>query len=166
MNIEYLKTANSNNIDVNRLMQSAEKTGKSSSNSQTSESAEDKLSISTEARDLQHTDVAVKTALSGMPEVREEKLLAVREKLNSGHYFSEENLDDTADSLIAEFSKSSRRAEESTLKVLLNKIDEEPEIRQSAVKDASAKSAAGFYNTEESIRMSAEKLWLPPIHRR
>ncbi len=166
MSIEYLKPTNSSNIDINRLTQSAEKTGKPSGGKKAEGSTEDKLSISSEARNLQHTDMVVKTALSEMPEIREDKLQAVRERMASGDYFSKDGLEDTADSLISQFSKASRRAEESTMKVLLNKMDEEPEIRQNQVQDAAAKKAVGFYNSDESIKQTGERLWIPPVYRR
>jgi|GEM_PF-2312751 len=166
MGIEYLKPANSSNIDINRLTQSAEKSGKPSGGKKAESNAEDKLIISSEARNLQHTDKVVKAALSEMPEIREDKVLAARERMSAGDYFSEDGLEDAADSLISQFSKASRKAEESTLKVLLNKMEEEPEIRRGQIQEAADKQAAGFYNSEDSLKKTSERLWIPPIYRK
>lgn len=166
MNIEYLRSTASNNLELGKLKQSAEKTGKPAGGSEIKGASDDKLSISSQARSLHNTDMRVRERLSELPEVRQERIAAVKERLQSGYYLSEEGTEDSAEAFVAGFSKASRRDEESTLKVLLNKLDEEPEIRKADVDRASERNAAGYYNQEEPMKQTADRLWIPPLYRK
>ena len=166
MNIEYLKSTASNRLELGKLKQSAEKTGKPVDSSEIETASNDKLSISSQARSLHNTDVRVREKLSELPDIRQERISAVQERLRSDYYLSKEGEGDSAEALIAGFSKASRRDEKSTLRVLLNKLDEEPEIRKPEVERASERSAAGYYNQDEPMKQTADRLWIPPLYRK
>ena len=167
MNVEHLGTTEANRLELNKLKQSAEKTSAPvKGNNSVKQGGEDKLSISSEARNLQHTDQAVKSKLNQMSDIRPDLVEAIRGRLKSGYYNNDEVLAQSADAVIQQSSKSSRKPEESTINVLLNKLDEEPAVRQNEMNTASGRVESGFYDTEEPIRKTAEKLWIPPIDRR
>jgi len=166
MNVEHLGASEANRLELNKLKQSAEKTSPGGKDTiSVGESGADKLSISSEARNLQHTDQAVKSKLSQLPEVRSDKIMAVRERLNQGYYASDDVLTKSADAVIQQSAEASHKADEATISALLNKLDQEPEIREKEVESALQRKNSGFYNTEEPIRKTAEKLWIPPLER-
>lgn len=166
MNVERLKASEANRLELNKLKQSAEKTSPGGKDIKSvGESGADKLSISSEARNLQHTDQAVKSKLSQMPEVRSDKIMAVRERLSQGFYNSDDVLTKSADAFIQQSAEASHKADEATISALLNKLDQEPEIREKEVESALQRKNSGYYNTEEPIRKTAEKLWIPPLER-
>ena len=166
MNVEHLKASEANRLELNKLKQSAEKTSPGSKdNNAVGKSSADILSISSEARNLQHTDQAVKSKLSQMPDVRSDKIMAVRERLSQGFYSSDDVLTKSADAVIQQSTETSQKADEATISALLNRMDQEPDIREKEVESAVQRKNSGFYNTDEPIRKTAEKLWIPPIDR-
>jgi len=166
MNVEHLGASEANRLELNKLKQSAEKTSPGGKdNISVGNDGTDKLSISSEARNLQHTDQAVKSKLSQMPEVRSDKIMAARERLNQGYYTSDDVLTKSADAVIQQSAEASRKADEATISALLNKLDQEPDIREKEVETAIQRKDSGYYNTEEPIRKTADKLWIPPIYR-
>ncbi|MBC8278283.1 MAG: flagellar biosynthesis anti-sigma factor FlgM [FCB group bacterium] len=166
MNVEHLTASEANRLELNKLKQSAEKTSPGGKdNISVGNDGTDKLSISSEARNLQHTDQAVKSMLSQMPDVRSDKIMAIQERLSQGHYNSDDVLTKSADAVIRLSAESSRKTDESAIKAILNKLDQEPGIREKEVETAIQRKDSGYYNTEEPIRKTAEMLWIPPINR-
>ncbi len=166
MNIEYLKSTGANGLEINRLSQSAEKSAKSTGEAAKDGQPKDKLSISQEAKILHRTDTVVRSKLNELPDIREDRIRAVKERLNSGFYLSDECMEETASAVVNESSKSSRRFEESTIKILLNKLDEIPEVRDAEISRAAERKDRNFYNNEETMNKTAERIWMPPQYRK
>ncbi|NQS97828.1 MAG: flagellar biosynthesis anti-sigma factor FlgM [candidate division Zixibacteria bacterium] len=166
MNIEYLRSNSAAKTNVQELKQSAEKTaGKDASQEIVNGNGSDRLSISSEARHLQHTDQVVRSEIKKLPDIRSEKVEAVLSRMKEGYYSSDEAVEHIADAIINHSSKAARKPEESTARVLLNLSDELPETRQTEVAAAKERSAANFYNNEEPLRKASDKLWIPPMER-
>ena len=166
MNIEYLRSSSAAKANVQELKRFAEKTsGKEASPEIVNGNGSDKLSISSEARHLQHTDQVVRSEVKKLPDVRSDRVNAVLSRMKEGYYSSDEAMENIAGALIDHSSKAARKPEESTAKALLNLIDELPEVRQSEVSAAKERNKNNFYNTDEPTKKASDKLWIPPMQR-
>lgn len=165
MNIGPLRSANAKNSDIQRINQDAEKTSPQSENITAAEgTVGDKVFISNIARDLHHTDKAVRNALKKVPDFRPEKVNAAVERIKNGHYFEDEAMDKTAESLLKGMLASDR-AEKRLMERLFEKTNEIPDIREREVAVAKEKKAEKFYHEDEPIHRVAEKIWIPSIER-
>ena len=166
MDIGYLKPTAPANTELQKLKQSAEKlNGANTRTDGTNSENADKLSISNEARSLHHTEQVVQAELKMMPDVRQDRVEAAKNRLQNGFYSSDENLPEITDALLNQFSKAARKPEESAAEVLLNMSDELPEIRPGQVEQALQRKDDNFYNGDEQIRKTSENLWIPPLER-
>lgn len=164
--IEYLKPSPSANPELGKILQSVDKSAPkpSQTSSPASSDTVDKLSISSEARGLQHTEQVVRAELNSIPDVRLDKIRAAREKILSGFYNSEKGISAAADSLL-DTKLTAEVKETADVDALLNKIDKKTNVRQENIDLAKERNEAGYYNREDTLKTTADKLWIPPLYR-
>jgi hypothetical protein len=102
MNVGHLRSSSTNNVDVNRLTQSAEKISPLGNGRQQIDNgvSGDKLTISQEARELLSADKDLQQRLENLPEFRPEKVELATNRVNNGYYNRESVIGRTADKLI------------------------------------------------------------------
>jgi flagellar hook-basal body protein len=94
------------------------------------------LPVSERARDLQHTEIAVREELERIPELREERVMELRAKLKEGAYGSHQVLEASAEKVIEHFSKSAL-------------CDEIEGSRKDQVEKSRERKNMGYYDREE-----------------
>jgi CMP-2-keto-3-deoxyoctulosonic acid synthetase len=168
MSIEnVLRPGNSKYIEINQLKQSAEKTaGKNAETIIQNGEGGDRLSISQEARDLHHTDLLVREELGRLPDIREEKVKEVIDRIKNNSYDNVEIIAKTADAILLQSSQANRIVAEPVIKKLFASSVQMPEIRQEQIDKAKERKEGEFYNQEEPIRKASDNLWIPPLQRK
>jgi anti-sigma28 factor (negative regulator of flagellin synthesis) len=164
MDINHIRPDPSKNTDINKLKSSAEKPAPNSINEETRASASnaDQLIISEQARDLQHTDQALKTALKDLPDIRPEKVQSAKLKATEGFYSQDDTLSQVADSLLNEKLPSSTDAYSS---LTLKQAPKSAEVRDEKVALSRTRKESNFYDQNEPLLKTAENLLKPPIER-
>lgn len=164
MKINEVYQPKAKNLEMQNLQQNAKKTqGATAKDVQTA--GNDKLSISGEAKGLQHTDQLVRREFSQIPDARMEKVAAAKARLSEGFYHQPENTDDIAGALLNESPVAHDAKTKALVNDLIREMDTQPDVRGKNVAGAINRRSDGTYNLEEPIRKAGENLWIPPIQR-
>jgi anti-sigma28 factor (negative regulator of flagellin synthesis) len=137
MKVNYISTTSPKTIEVKNYSPVVEKSLSGNGEAEkTSSTSEDRISISERARDLQHTEIAVREELERIPELREERVMELRAKLKEGAYGSHQVLEASAEKVIEHFSKSAL-------------CDEIEGSRKDQVEKSRERKNMGYYDREE-----------------
>jgi len=121
----------------------------------------DTVVISEQARSMQRTEAemkAWKSRLASDPGLREDKVVAAKDKVDSGKLLNGEVVEQTAEAIIKKGSLTDIVKGKELLALLVGQEDEISETRQSKLDEVKQKMESGFYNSQEVTEHVAGKI--------